>query len=200
MQASLTSVGALLAASVLGGAIAVGVDQAVGDDGATTVIGGPLDLDGTLAVETGMLDAAAGDGGLGTDGSIVVGPGGRLRLSGARTIGPAGSVTGGGILEVTTSGTLSVPATATWTVTTTYLTGNGSLTLDGERTLDRLWVFVLARRCWEHLGRRVLRVRDLCPVQREYGQDSGHPSHRRVGVHVVSTQLTHGWRAHYRSA
>ncbi|MET0772922.1 MAG: hypothetical protein ABWZ82_07550, partial [Candidatus Limnocylindrales bacterium] len=107
----------------------------------TTVIGGPLDLDGSLAVETGLLDAAAGDGGLGTDGSIVVGPGARLRLSGARTIGPAGSVTGAGILEVTTNGTLSAPATATWAVTTTYLTGNGSLTLDGERTLERLWLF-----------------------------------------------------------
>jgi S1-C subfamily serine protease len=38
MQASLTSVGALLAAGVLGGAIAVGVDQSVGDGGTTTVI------------------------------------------------------------------------------------------------------------------------------------------------------------------
>ena len=38
MQASLTSVGALLAAGVLGGAIAVGVDQSVGEDGTTTVI------------------------------------------------------------------------------------------------------------------------------------------------------------------
>ncbi|MET0771797.1 MAG: hypothetical protein ABWZ82_01825, partial [Candidatus Limnocylindrales bacterium] len=107
----------------------------------TTVIGGPIDLDGTLAVETGLLDAAAGDGGLGTDGSIVVGQGGRLRLSGARTIGSAGSVTGAGIFEVTTNGTVGVPASATWAVTTTYLTGNGSLTLEGERTLERLWLF-----------------------------------------------------------
>ena len=107
----------------------------------TTAIGVPLDPDGTLAVEAGLLDAAAGDGGLGSDGSIAVGQGARLRLSGARTIGPAGSVTGAGILEVTTSGTVSVPATATWGVTTTYLSGNGSLTLDGERTLERLWVF-----------------------------------------------------------
>jgi S1-C subfamily serine protease len=38
MQASLTSVGALLAAGVIGGAIAVGVDQSVGNDGAATVI------------------------------------------------------------------------------------------------------------------------------------------------------------------
>ena len=38
MQASLTSVGALIAAGVLGGAIVVGIDQSVGDDGATTVI------------------------------------------------------------------------------------------------------------------------------------------------------------------
>ena len=38
MQASLTSVGALLAAGVIGGAIAVGVDQSVGEGGTTTVI------------------------------------------------------------------------------------------------------------------------------------------------------------------
>jgi S1-C subfamily serine protease len=38
MQATLTRVGALLAAGVLGGGIAVGVDRAVGHDGATTVV------------------------------------------------------------------------------------------------------------------------------------------------------------------
>jgi S1-C subfamily serine protease len=38
MQATLTRAGALLAAGVLGGGIAVGVDRAVGEEGATTVV------------------------------------------------------------------------------------------------------------------------------------------------------------------
>jgi S1-C subfamily serine protease len=38
MQAPLTRVGALLAAGILGGGIAVGVDRAVGDEGGTTVV------------------------------------------------------------------------------------------------------------------------------------------------------------------
>ena len=38
MQATLTRAGAILAAGLLGGAIAVGVDRAVGDEGTTTVV------------------------------------------------------------------------------------------------------------------------------------------------------------------
>src|SRR5687768_3076794 len=38
MQATLTRAGAILAAGLLGGALAVGIDRAVGDEGTTTVV------------------------------------------------------------------------------------------------------------------------------------------------------------------
>ena len=38
MQATVTRAGAVLAAGVLGAGMAVGIDRAVGEDGATTVI------------------------------------------------------------------------------------------------------------------------------------------------------------------
>jgi len=65
--------------------------------------------------------------------------------------------------------------------------------------LDGLWVFVLVRRR-RLLGWPVLRARGLCPAERQRSQYRDHPSHHRVGVHVVSTHLTHEGRAHYRSA
>jgi hypothetical protein len=73
-----------------------------------------LDSDGTIAIEAGWIDAAGGDGGLGSDGAITVAERSRLRLrDGATTLGAAASISGTGELEVTTNAGLTVPATAT---------------------------------------------------------------------------------------
>jgi hypothetical protein len=64
----------------------------------------------------------------------------RLRLAGTTTLGSAASVIGGE-LEVTTNGSLTVPATATYDIATTFLTGSGLLTLDGDRTMPTLGIF-----------------------------------------------------------
>ena len=100
-----------------------------------------LDLDGTLAIEAGTLDVAGGDGGLGSDGAITIVERSRLRLhDGATTLGPAASVSGAGEIEVAANAALVVPASATWDIATTYLTG-GELALDGERSLASLGVY-----------------------------------------------------------
>ena len=100
-----------------------------------------LDFDGTLAIEAGCIDVAGGDGGLGSDGAITIAERSRLRLrDGATTLGAAASVSGAGEIEVTTNAALTVPASATWDIATTYLTG-GALALDGERSLATLGVY-----------------------------------------------------------
>ena len=107
----------------------------------TTSLGLLLDDDGTLAVESGVLDVGGGDGGLGSDGAITVAERSRLRLrEGATTLGAAASISGAGELELTTNASLTVPASATYDIATTYLTG-GALALDGERSLVSLGVY-----------------------------------------------------------
>ncbi len=107
----------------------------------TTTLALLLDNDGTVAVDAGVLDVSGGDGGLGSTGSFSVVDGSRLRLhDGTTTLGPAASVSGPGEVEAAANGVLAVPSTATWDITTTYLTG-GTLTLDGDRSLATLGVY-----------------------------------------------------------
>ncbi|HKZ91681.1 MAG TPA: hypothetical protein VJZ50_06035, partial [Candidatus Limnocylindrales bacterium] len=107
----------------------------------TTSLALLLDDDGTIALDAGVLDVGGGDGGLGSDGIIEIAERSRLRLrDGATTLGAAASVTGAGEIEVTTNATLTVPASATWEIATTYLTG-GALALDGERSLTSLGIY-----------------------------------------------------------
>ena len=78
----------------------------------------PFDNDGTLELRAGTLELQT-DGGLGSDGAITLGATTHLRTStGAITLGPAASVSGPGTVDVI-SGTLIVPATATWDVAAT---------------------------------------------------------------------------------
>ena len=100
-----------------------------------------LDNDGLLTIDAGLLDAGGGDGGLGSDGRVEIVERSRLRLrDGVTTLGAAADVSGGGEIEVAANATLTVPASATWDIATTYLTG-GALTLEGERTLATLGVY-----------------------------------------------------------
>ena len=57
-----------------------------------------------------------------------------------RPSGAAASVSGAGEIEVAANAALAVPASATWDIATTYLTG-GELALDGERSLATLGVY-----------------------------------------------------------
>ena len=106
-----------------------------------TTLGVLLDNDGLLAIDAGTLDHAAGDGGLGSDGRIDIVARSRLRLhDGSTTLGAAAALSGKGELEVAPSATLAVPASATYDIATTYLTG-GSLGLEGDRSLPVLGVY-----------------------------------------------------------
>jgi hypothetical protein len=99
-----------------------------------TTLGVPLDNDGTVELASGTLEVTA-DGGQGTDGSFSLADSTHLRTStGAITLGAEAVINGAGTLDVI-SGNLTVPATATFDPGAATLS-SGTLTLDGERTLD----------------------------------------------------------------
>ena len=138
---SLVNAGTLVISNdttVFGSGTFVNSGTLVKDSHLQTTLVAPFDNDGTVELRAGSLELQT-DGGLGSTGAITLAPTTHLRTgTGAITLGPAASVTGPGTVDVI-SGSLIVPATATWDVGVTNIWG--TLTLDGERTIASLALF-----------------------------------------------------------
>ena len=132
---SLVNAGTLVISNdtqVFGSGTFVNSGTLVKDSHLQTTLVAPFDNDGTVELRAGTLELQT-DGGLGSTGAITLAATTHLRTgTGAITLGPAASVSGPGTLDVI-SGSLIVPATATWDVAATNI--SGTLTLDGERTI-----------------------------------------------------------------
>ena len=138
---SLVNAGTLVISNdtqVFGSGTFVNTGTLVKDSHLQTTLVAPFDNDGSVELRAGTLELQT-DGGLGSTGAITLAATTHLRTgTGAITLGPAASVSGPGTLDVI-SGSLIVPATATWDVGVTNI--SGTLTLDGERTIGSLSLF-----------------------------------------------------------
>jgi hypothetical protein len=104
-----------------------------------TTIAVPFDNDGSVSIDGGTLEIQT-DGGQGTDGNFTLADSAHLRTStGPVTLGTGASIGGDGTLDVI-SGTLTIPAGATFEVPAVTVSG-GTFTLDGEHDWGFLSLF-----------------------------------------------------------